>query len=258
MKEGDTPSFFYFLENGLQDHNKPGFGGWGGRFTDAPNNLWTSDSVDSFSGGDGTPRTTVYRFRPAFNNDFAARADWAANGNYGTANHNPVAVLNGSAGRGIVYRTVKAGTRLTLSAAGSSDPDGNNLKYRWWQYREAGTYNGTVGISNGGAQAAELVAPSVSSNSTLHIILEVTDNGSPALTAYRRMVITVQPADGSGGAGSTAGSGDASTAGGTGSTDGGAVSNLTWQSKTTGPNTKDEAIITACLLYTSPSPRDRS
>src|SRR5262249_53732259 len=32
LKEGDTPSWFYFLHNGLGDPAHPEWGGWGGRF----------------------------------------------------------------------------------------------------------------------------------------------------------------------------------------------------------------------------------
>jgi stringent starvation protein B len=152
--------------------------------------------------------------------------------------------LNGDKGKGIVYRTVKSGEQVSLSASGSSDPDGNGLSYSWWQYREAGSYAGAVSISASSSQNAQFVAPTVTSNQTVHVILQVTDNGSPALTSYRRMVVTVEPtsvappppppppSSGSGTSGSTSGSGGA------------VVSSLRWESTTTGPNTKDEAIIT--------------
>ncbi|NJK85404.1 MAG: DUF1593 domain-containing protein [Bacteroidales bacterium] len=32
MKEGDTPSCFFFMDNGLNIPEKPMLGGWGGRF----------------------------------------------------------------------------------------------------------------------------------------------------------------------------------------------------------------------------------
>jgi hypothetical protein len=32
VSEGDSPAFFYVVDNGLRNHEHPGFGGWGGRF----------------------------------------------------------------------------------------------------------------------------------------------------------------------------------------------------------------------------------
>ena len=34
----------------------------------------------------------------------------------------------------------KPGSKVSLSAAGTSDPDGDSLTFSWWQYAEAGTY----------------------------------------------------------------------------------------------------------------------
>ena len=39
LKEGDTPSWFYFLPNGLGDPNHPEWGSWGGRFRKADGGL---------------------------------------------------------------------------------------------------------------------------------------------------------------------------------------------------------------------------
>ena len=40
---------------------------------------------------------------------------------------------------------------------------------------------------------ASFVAPKVSTPETIHVILAVTDNGTPALTRYQRVVVTVVP-----------------------------------------------------------------
>ncbi len=32
ISEGDSPSYFYFLNNGLRNSDDPSYGGWGGRF----------------------------------------------------------------------------------------------------------------------------------------------------------------------------------------------------------------------------------
>jgi hypothetical protein len=40
---------------------------------------------------------------------------------------------------------------------------------------------------------AKFRAPDVTSLQTIHIILTVTDNGTPALCSYKRVIITVDP-----------------------------------------------------------------
>jgi len=190
LKEGDTPSWFYFLDQGLSVAGQPGYGSWGGRFQ-VDSGTWFKDAKDTV-GGSTLARATVYRWRPAFQNHFQARMDWCVKP-YAQANHAPVVTLNGAGGTGIVHISAHPGQTVSLSAAGSTDPDGNVLGYTWWQYREAGTHTGTVAISGSTSNAASFIAPSVSEPRTIHIILEVTDNGSPALTSYRRAIVQVSP-----------------------------------------------------------------
>ena len=69
LKEGDTPAWFYFYLNGLNDPAHPDYGGWGGRY--AFNGRFWQDAADTVD-GHTSGRATVYRWRPAFQNDFAA------------------------------------------------------------------------------------------------------------------------------------------------------------------------------------------
>ena len=88
-----------------------------------------------------------------------------------------------------------------LSAAGSSDPDGNRLSYIWFYYPEAGTLSVATGrsgepvaIENANSRDASFIVPkNFLKPGTMHIILAVTDRGEPALTRYQRMVVTIQP-----------------------------------------------------------------
>ena len=89
---------------------------------------------------------------------------------------------------------VRPGATVSLSARGTEDPDGDPLAYHWWQYREADSYDGTVEIRDAANQDASFTVPEdADEGDTLHIICEVTDAGSPPLTRYRRVVVTVGP-----------------------------------------------------------------
>jgi hypothetical protein len=135
---------------------------------------------------------TVGRWNKQRNQEFAARMDWCSQ-NYTNTNHNPVAHLNGNRSTNVLKMTVVPRQTVNLSANGSSDPDGDNLSYRWWQYQEVDSYESTVSISGSTSKNASFAAPSVGSSRTVHIILEVIDNGSPNLTSYRRLVVNVDP-----------------------------------------------------------------
>jgi hypothetical protein len=133
----------------------------------------------------------VWRWRPAFQREFQARMDWCVRG-VDEANHKPVAVVNGDATRQAIKIAAQPGEVIDIDAGGSSDPDGDALAYRWWVYREAGTYVGDVRIENSDAPQATLNVPDDASGATIHVLLEVTDEGSPPMTAYRRVIISVE------------------------------------------------------------------
>jgi hypothetical protein len=74
-----------------------------------------------------------------------------------------------------------------------SDADGNGVAVRWWQWKDVGTYPGQVTISSPAALETTAQVPTdAKSGQTIHLILEATDNGKPALTRYQRVVITVR------------------------------------------------------------------
>jgi len=199
IKEGDTPSFLYLLAPGLSDPEHPDWGCWGGRFRacGAGTNFHVDaqDKHPDATGSSSEKQWTVGRWSKQANRDFAARMDWCVK-DYAEANHNPKAHLNGDGGTDVIKMTVMPGREIKLSADGSSDPDGDDLSYHWWQYKEADSYKGTVNMTGANSRNASFKVPSVNTRATIHIILEVTDNGNPNLTGYRRLVVNVQP-DGS-------------------------------------------------------------
>lgn len=204
LMEGDTPSFFNLIQNGLSDPEHPDWGGWGGRYElytprtrkwfyePETRPIWT-DAEDGIVGVDGKSYTSnkasIWRWRQAYQFDFAARMDWCVKP-YKEANHPPVVAL-GHANN----LSVKSGEKVNLSAEGSKDPDGNTLNYEWIYYREVGTYESSspIKIVDHTMKTASLTAPTVTQPETIHIILAVTDNGTPALTRYQRVIVTVFP-----------------------------------------------------------------
>lgn len=219
--EGDTPAYLSLIPNGLNYPEQPDWGGWGGRYelsipdiddfedggsvvVPEPETrpIWTDTSdtyvpyraseykraieksEKSYSGN----AVTLWRWRDDFQNDFAARMDWCVL-SFEEANHPPVPHLNHSE-----EITVKSGQGVTLDAYGSSDPDGDSISYLWFNYPEAGTYS--EAISTGGAENADrfsFTAPQVDKVVTAHFILKVTDKGSPALSRYKRVIVTIEP-----------------------------------------------------------------
>ncbi len=189
LKEGDTPSWLYFSPNGLNVPGHPEWGGWGGRFHHISGGLYR-DAEDTV-GGTTHARATVWRWRPAFQNDFQARMDWCVLP-FEQANHAPSAGFRGDDSRDLVELKPASGTTVDLDASGSSDPDRDELSYRWFVYPEAGTYERNPTITNAGSSLARLHVPGDAGGESIHVILEVTDDGTPPLTAYRRIVLSVE------------------------------------------------------------------
>lgn len=201
IMEGDTPSFFNLINNGLGSHISPTYGGWGGRYRLLDSYaeirpIWTNarDTVIAQNGVSYTTnQATIWRWRDAYQHDFAARMDWCVAENFEDANHNPKAVLNGDTTKDVIEISAKAGDKITLSAKGSSDPDDDAIAIKWFQYQEAGTYNGSVTLSSADGESTSFEAPNVRDEATIHIILQIQDDGKPYLYSYRRAVITTTP-----------------------------------------------------------------
>ena len=208
IMEGDSPSFMNLIDNGLSSPEHPDWGGWGGRYElyqprlekwhlEAETRPIWADAMDEVWGVDGhwhtSNKATIWRWREAYQNDFVARMDWTIKP-YGEANHPPVVKANNER-----IISVKPGDRVTLSAEGSADPDGDKLSYRWFYYGEPGTFtlsSGRTGapltIEDADQPRAWFTVPArFGRPGTLHIILAVTDDGTPALTRYQRVIVEV-------------------------------------------------------------------
>ena len=115
--------------------------------------------------------------------------DWAANGE---GNRNPVARVNRSKGLEVLEITALPGAVLDLDASASFDPDGDALNFRWWHMPESGTWEGEVEISGADTESAVISVPEAASGKTIHVICEISDDGTPVLTSYRRVIIKVR------------------------------------------------------------------
>lgn len=172
ISEGDTSTFMNLLDNGLRGYRDASWGGWGGR---------NAQDV----GSDGPkPSYASARWFGAAQRDLAARLVWATTPSFKAANHPPTVKAVGA-----LDRTVKPGETVRLAAT-ASDPDGDKLTYRWWRYDDADTYSGAVTLEYPGALTASMNVPGdIRPGETIHLILEVTDGGSPSLTRYQRTVL---------------------------------------------------------------------
>ena len=230
IMEGDTPSYLGLIDNGLNAFRRPDWGGWGGRYVfrqpyGETHEIWTQGgdefarvtSQDTVAGLDGkehvSDQATIWRWRTAFQNDFAARMGWT-HLDFAHASHEPLAVVNGKAGTGPVEMDVTVGQTVVLDAAGSSNPDlpgpdGRGLHYHWFHYAEAGSADGNLAaLTLADAETAQVkvrvdgacrpmwipgIVPCHGSG-TAHIILAVTNEGALPVTSYRRVILHVHPA----------------------------------------------------------------
>ncbi|KAL4993218.1 hypothetical protein BDV10DRAFT_190178 [Aspergillus recurvatus] len=188
LSEGDNVVFNPLINTGLQDPADPTLGSWGGRSkqNSTSPDLWVLADNEKNATGAEDSGYTYTRWIAPIQNDFAARVQWTLEANYTRANHAPeVQILNGT--------SVDAGAGTTIVLAGEvSDPDNDAVKTSWWQYREEGTYEGSVEVTQLSAHGASVVVPeNAREGQTISIILEATDEGQFPLTRYARVVVHV-------------------------------------------------------------------
>jgi hypothetical protein len=196
--EGDDFTYMNMPGNGLRAFEDGSYGGWGGRvLNDHPVNAFslpagdTSRQAMAAAIGAATAQrnkdASAYPdFFPAAQLDFAARMKWSVTTKYADANHPPLVTIEGPL-------DVLASAGETIKLTGKvSDPDGNAVAVKWWQF-QVGTYTRQINILNPGSLQTKIIIPKDAvAGQTIHVVLEATDNGVPALTRYQRVIITVR------------------------------------------------------------------
>ena len=189
ISEGDSPAFLHLVDVGLDNLERPEWGGWGGRLVQSgerPNRWEDGEEVMDYNPFTQKmdPAYPQIRWIEAIQEDFAARADWCIM-DYENANHPPIAAPVSP------RRTnARAGTTVPLKIR-ATDPDGDDLDITYWAYKETGSYSGDALITPNGTEAhVDLPA---GHEGELHIIAEVRDSGTHPMTRYVRFVIHVVP-----------------------------------------------------------------
>ena len=210
--DGDSGCFYNLIGNGLRAWEDPTWGGWAGRWdpkSGAPRSghpaYMSTDiismhnrvvesaksgaSVDLYAmyGLPGGAREEDYSFpnmQPERNLAEAARMKWSVTPNYEDANHYPELT-------GPLNISAKPGEEIEINAT-ATDPDGDQLDINWW-YFPVGTYEGAALSvdSQDTAHTTFSIPEDAKTGDTIHLVLQSIDHGTPALTKYRRTIITV-------------------------------------------------------------------
>ncbi|KAF2677484.1 DUF1593-domain-containing protein, partial [Lentithecium fluviatile CBS 122367] len=216
IMEGDTPSLLYNFQNGLGNPEYPSWGSWGGRYTANPMHSFAqyADAADAVIVNNKTyssNKATIWRWREAFQNEFAARIQWtlAPKSSNLTFTHPPVIVVNDTCGSSHFDIKVSVGDTITLDASSSYSIDAEaNLNFTWFQYREPSSWQSSPGVvpsinltypDGAGRRVAQFKTPEplsgyceASKCPVLHLLVSVKDtNARYPIERYRRVLLHV-------------------------------------------------------------------
>lgn len=180
--EGDSPSWMWLIENGLSNRDHIEWGSWGGRYDTAtiphgiPRHYF--DTVDRVYDNDGnfvfTNYATIWRWRQAYQEDFAARMQWSNTSDFKQVAHSPFIKVNGSEGPEVMWISVpsnaESNEEIILDATQTIDTDnvGDNgdLEFQWYQYWDPTLHIQPYFPTTGGLVITPVGSTSESQNST--------------------------------------------------------------------------------------------
>ena len=175
MKEGDTPSFLFLLDNGLNVPEHPEYGGWGGRFV-RHGIAQYQDSCDQ-CGDEMGPWVSVSRWRADFQADFKARL---------------------ALGAGIIDRLddpdIAVDGDVSIPAGKSGEfalRHGDNADVSSFVYPEAGTFRGNVLLDTSVPKKCKVYIPSAHYTGTLHLITRAHSHGVYGIARYVRTILNI-------------------------------------------------------------------
>ncbi|GKU08949.1 hypothetical protein FLAG1_10044 [Fusarium langsethiae] len=236
--EGDSPNFIWTIQNGLNVPGRPEYGGWGGRYTrvteDSEINEYAT-SADTLVNNNGenwrSHHATIWRWRDAYQDDFAAHMQWTIVDRFEDGAHPPKVYINGYEGTEPLRFQISLNDTLVLNASETYDTDNlddaSGLTFEWYSYAECALpfltsltaeffkiealsapseTNGTLSVNEAGFSNATL-GPVVRISTNLdswvqeqpsavdkewHIILQVTNNkGSYPVRRYGRVILEI-------------------------------------------------------------------
>jgi hypothetical protein len=201
LGEGDTFTYLNLVDNGLLAYEDGTPGGWAGHGVPnvapliPPAGSAQRSPIRSYDdllrlmervAATPRPASPSPNFIPAAQNALAARMQWSVTPTYSAANHEPRVAIRGSA-----RISARPGETIRLDGA-TSDPDGNSVSVKWWQWKDLDTYPRQISFSDPTSLRTRVQIPAdARPGETIHLILEASDNGAPSLTRYQRVVVTV-------------------------------------------------------------------
>lgn len=182
ISEGDSPCFMYLLPVGLRGLEDRNYGSWGGRPT------LNGETVEEEFNGQSSNGASLYRWVEAYQEDWAARADWCVAETYEEANHAPEVTAENLDLEAAPGETVN----LSISV---SDPDGDDTSCEWTAYGEASVYSGSSEFamaSEDGTSASVVIPEDAQAGDYFNVVCAVKDNADAPMTRYAQFIITVK------------------------------------------------------------------
>ncbi len=186
--EGDTPSFLYLISSmfGLNDPEDPTQGSWGNMFYPMEDEFPKGYFHTCFQ-----PDHELTRWIPDARNSFKNRLKWSVD-EPDEVNQEPIIIINGNKSNKVIHISSAPGRKVKLDASRSFDPDNNDLTYNWFRYKNADSYEGDFEIDKPEEARQVIRVPEDLADKTIHLVLEVRDNGIPGLVSYRRVILNLK------------------------------------------------------------------